>query len=115
MELFLVSIILISPGLLVACVLFLVFYYLKPSEKWYGLWGVIILLVACVILSLYTEAFEALDDFSVLDSWNDQSARTTAERVTVFIYIVPGLMLAVASNLISVFIQSSGKKSREKI
>ena len=82
--------------------------YRAMQPKFYGylLWALILILSACLTFSLYMDLLEVFQSFRSDDKEVTAAAKRLSENMKLFAFAVPGLMLAVAANLITTFMQA---------
>jgi hypothetical protein len=101
-------------GVAVALAAFAIFMCRQLQPKFYGLlfWALFLTLGAAFTYGLYSSLLES---FLAMQSKNDQvlaAKSRLAENMRLLAFIVPALMLAVAANLITSFLQAPSPKKR---
>lgn len=103
-------------GIAIAIGAFVMFMYRQVQPKFYGLllWALFLTLGAAFTYGLYSSL---LDGFLALKSTDGHVLAVKSrlvENMRLLAFVVPALMLAVAANLITTFLQApSPKKERE--
>lgn len=101
-------------GIAIAIGGFVIFMYRQCPPKFYGLllWALFLTLGAALTYGLYSAL---LEEFLAMKSTDGQiiAVKTRlAENMRLLAFIVPGLMLGVAANLITSFLQAFSPKEK---
>jgi len=88
---------------------FVIFMYRQFQPKFYGLllWALFLTLSAAFTYGLYSSMFETFLDMTSTDPEILAAGSRLAENMKLLSFVVPGLMLGVAVNLITTFLQAS--------
>jgi len=101
-------------GIAIAIGGFVIFMYRQYQPKFYGLllWALFLTLGAALTYGLYSAL---LDEFLAMKSADGQILAVKArlaDNMRLLAFIVPGLMLGVAANLITSFLQAPSPKEK---
>ncbi|WP_407971021.1 hypothetical protein ACJ51O_00430 [Burkholderia pyrrocinia] len=99
-------------GIAIAIGGFVIVVYRQWPPKFYGLlfWALFLTLGAAFTYGLYSSLFDAFLTMKSADSQILTTKTQLAENMKLLGFIVPALMLSVAGNLITSFLQASGPK-----
>lgn len=98
-------------ALLLATFVFILYRGFQP--KFYGLlfWALFLTLCASLTYGLYSSLLDAFLAMKSTDGAVMAAKTRLSENMRVFAFVVPGLMLAVAANLITTFLQAPKPKA----
>lgn len=91
---------------------FVMFMYRQWQPKFYGLllWALFLTLGAALTYGLYSALLDAFLAMKSADGQVVAVKTRLAENMRLLAFLVPGLMLAVAANLITTFLQAPSPK-----
>lgn len=93
---------------------FTVFMYRLFQPKFYGLllWAFFLTLCAALTYGIYTSLLDAFLGMKTIDKEVVLVKSRLADNMRLLAFVVPGLMLGVAVNLITAFIQAPNPRSK---
>lgn len=102
-------------GIAVAIGGFVIFMYRQCQPRFYGLlvWAAFLVVGAAFTYGLYSALLQELLEMVSKDDEVLAAKNRLAENMRLLVFVVPALMLAVAANLITSFLQATSPEAEE--
>ena len=95
-------------GLALVVAALIIYLYRAMRPKFYGFlyWSLVLILAASFFFGLYTITLDGFFSIQGLDSEEVASRTRLSTNVRILAFVVPGVMLAIAANLITQFLNT---------
>jgi len=99
-------------GIAIGCGGLTILMYRSCQPKFYGLllWALVLALCAAFTYGLYSSLLVAFLEMKSVDTQVVAASHRLSEKMRLLSFVIPGLMLGVAANLITTFLQIPPRK-----